>query len=100
MNIKDKLELKLNKYILSLIATFFFCISPADAGQNGPDNTVLQFFNASRNGDVEQMRELVSGSYYNRRKAVLENNDNYPAFFEIDGHKYILKIEEAQDEDR
>ena len=28
------------------------------------------------------------------------SNDDYPAFFEIDGHKYILKIEEAQDEDR
>ncbi len=80
MKIKDKQELKLNKTILSLIATLFFCISPADAEQNGPDNTVLQFFNASRNGDVEQMRELISGSYYNKRKAVLENNDTYPAF--------------------
>lgn len=28
------------------------------------------------------------------------SNDDYPAFFEIDGHKYIIKIEEAQDEDR
>jgi len=28
------------------------------------------------------------------------DNDGYPAFFEIDGHKYILKIEEAEDEDR
>ena len=80
MNIRDKLELTLNKTILSVIAAFFFGISSAHAGQNGPDNTVLQFFNASRNGDVEQMRELISGSYYNRRKAVLENNESYPAF--------------------
>ena len=28
------------------------------------------------------------------------DNKDYPAFFEINGHKYILKIEEAQDEDR
>ena len=28
------------------------------------------------------------------------NNEEYPACFEIDGHKYIFKIEEAQDEDR
>ena len=28
------------------------------------------------------------------------SNDDYPAFFEIDGHKYILKIEEALDENR
>jgi ABC-type transporter MlaC component len=74
-----------NKTILSLITSFFLCISLANAEQptnavNGPDNTVLQFFNASRNGDVEQMRELISGSFYNRRKAVLENNDTYPAF--------------------
>ena len=95
MNIKDTLELKLNKYILSLIATFFFCISPANAGQNGPDNTVLQFFNASRNGDVEQMRELVSGSYYNRRKALLENNDNYPAFLIDHFHGSTTNIEKS-----
>ena len=62
MKLKDTLELTLNKTILSLIAAFLICISAAHAGQNGPDNTVLQFFNASRNGDVEQMRELISGS--------------------------------------
>lgn len=28
------------------------------------------------------------------------SNDNYPAFFEIDGHKYILTIEESKNEDR
>ena len=28
------------------------------------------------------------------------SNDDYPAFFEIDGHKYIIKIEEAQNENR
>jgi len=28
------------------------------------------------------------------------SNDDYPAFFEIDGHKYIIKIEEAKDENR
>ena len=28
------------------------------------------------------------------------DNESYPAFFEIDGHKYILKIEEGRDENR
>jgi len=28
------------------------------------------------------------------------SNDDYPAFFEIDGHRYIIKIEEAKDENR
>ena len=100
MKIKDKLELKLNKYILSLIATLFFCISPADAGQNGPDNTVLQFYNASRNGDVAQMRELVSGSYYNRRKAVLENNESYPAFLMDHFHGSTTNIEKSIIDDK
>lgn len=100
MMIKDKLELKLNKYILSLIAAFFFCISPADAGQNGPADTVLQFFDASRNGDVAQMRELVSGSYYNRRKAVLENNDSYPAFLIDHFHGSTTRIEESIIDDK
>lgn len=95
MNTKDTLELKLNKTILSLIATLFFCISLANAEQSGPDNTVLQFYNASRNGDVEQMRELISGSYYNRRKAVLENNDSYPAFLVDHFHGSTTNIEKS-----
>lgn len=28
------------------------------------------------------------------------SNDDYPAFFNIDGHKYIIKIEEEKDENR
>ena len=28
------------------------------------------------------------------------SNDDYPAFFEIDGHRYIIKIEEVKDENR
>jgi len=28
------------------------------------------------------------------------DNDDYPAFFEIDGHRYILKIEKVKDENR
>ena len=100
MNIKDTLELKVNKYILSLMAALFFCISPADAGQNGPDNTVLQFFDASRNGDVAQMRQLVSGSYYNRRKAVLENNDSYPAFLIDHFHGSTTNIEASIIDDK
>lgn len=95
MNIKYWRELTLNKYILSLIATFFFCISLAVSAQSGPANTVLEFFNASRNGDVEQMRELVSGSYYNRRKAVLENNDSYPVFLMDHFRDSTTNIEES-----
>lgn len=30
----------------------------------------------------------------------ISNNDDYPAFFEIDGHKYNLKIEKVSYEDR
>ena len=100
MKIKDTLELKVNKYILSLIAGFLFCISLAHAEQNGPDNTVLQFFDASRNGDVAQMRELVSGSYYNRRKAILENNDSYPAFLIDHFHDSTTNIEESIIDDK
>ena len=93
MKLKDTPVLKMNKTILSLIAAFFFCMSPANAEQSGPDHTVLEFFNASRNGDVEQMRELISGSYYNRRKAVLENDESYPAFLVDHFHGSTTNIE-------
>jgi hypothetical protein len=85
----------MNKTILNVIAAFFFCISLANAEQIGPDNTVLKFFNASRNGDVEQMRALISGSYYNRRKAVLENDDSYSAFLVDHFQGSMTNIEES-----
>lgn len=45
-----------------------------------PDKTVIQFFEASKNGDVETMKRLSAGPFYNRRKALLERNKGYPDY--------------------
>jgi hypothetical protein len=45
-----------------------------------PANTVLKYYEASREGDVSEIKQLIAGSFYNRRKVLLETNDNYPDF--------------------
>ncbi|MER3445423.1 MAG: hypothetical protein C4291_00690 [Candidatus Dadabacteria bacterium] len=46
----------------------------------GPVSTVIQFYKASKNGDIETMKRFISGSFYNRRKVLLEENKEYPNF--------------------
>lgn len=46
--------------------------APADVGVN--------YYEASREGNITEMRALIASSFYNRRKALLENNDSYPDF--------------------
>jgi hypothetical protein len=45
-----------------------------------PSDTVIQFFEASKNGDTETIKQLISGSFYNQRKVLLEENKGYPNF--------------------
>ena len=45
-----------------------------------PDECVLQFFEASKNGDTARMKQLMAGSFYDQRKTLLENNTTYPDF--------------------
>ena len=40
----------------------------------------MQFFEASKNGDTARMKQLMAGSFYNRRKTLLEENTQYPDF--------------------
>lgn len=63
--------------LLATLSLFAMC---AYAENRGPEVTVTQFYDASRNGDVDTVLETVSGSFYNRRKVLLENNDSYNKF--------------------
>lgn len=45
-----------------------------------PGDTVIQFFKASKNGDTKTIKQLISGSFYNQRKVLLEQNKEYPNF--------------------
>lgn len=45
-----------------------------------PDECVVQFFEASKNGDVKTMKQLMAGPFYAQRKTLLEENVQYPDF--------------------
>jgi hypothetical protein len=46
----------------------------------GPADTVQQFFMASKSGDIETMKNLITGPFFNRRKALIEKNPGYSDF--------------------
>ena len=67
-----------------IILLFIFSLFPgfgqANAGSSGPADTVTSYFEASRNGDVNIMKTLMAGSFYEHRKVLLTNNKDYPEF--------------------
>ena len=63
--------------------------SPAVSGGEitGPADTVQQFFMASKGGEIETMKNLITGPFFNRRKSLIERNPGYPDFLrkQLDG---------------
>lgn len=50
------------------------------SGTTEPVDTVIQFYEASKNGDTETIKQLIGGSFYNERRVLLEENSDYPNF--------------------
>ena len=46
----------------------------------GPVDTIQQFFTASRNGDIETIKNLITGPFLNKRKVLIERNAGYSDF--------------------
>lgn len=67
---------------LSLLFVFIFVVAYAAkaARTMGPSETVMAFYDASRQGDVTTMRSLIAGAFYESRKVLLERNSDYPQF--------------------
>lgn len=63
---------------LALILAFTPSALPAEDGS--PLQVVREFYEASRDGNVKQMRPLMAGSFLNRRISLLEHPDSYSAF--------------------
>jgi len=65
-----------------VLAVALFMGAPAlrAAQPASPDECVVHFFEASKNGDTARMKELIAGSFYNQRKTLLEENTTYPDF--------------------
>jgi len=70
----------LSKYVKFIALVWLFSTGTVVAEPTSPANTVLKYYAASREGNVAEMKPLIAGSFYNRRKALLEKNDGYPDF--------------------
>jgi len=45
-----------------------------------PRDAVKLYFEASKAGDVETIKQVIGGSFYNRRRVLLEENEEYSMF--------------------
>lgn len=72
----------MKKRLLSLIVVCLLVGSNFVFATKGtsPVDTVIQFYNAYKDGDIQTMRQLTAGSFYKRRKVLLEENREYPNF--------------------
>lgn len=62
--------------ILSSVVTF----KQANAQMSEVNETVLGFYEASKNGNVEKILDFIDGPFYEKRKTLLEKNNLYPDF--------------------
>jgi hypothetical protein len=80
-----------------------FCLFPfeicaEDVDQQGLTKTVEDFFIASSNGDVEAIKALIGGPYYERRKVLLNANQEYPKLLRSYSKRGKMRIVEIQKE--
>jgi len=50
------------------------------AGGDAPEVVVQYYFSALQEGDIARLKDSMSESFYNKRKALLERNDGYADF--------------------
>ena len=79
------------KKYLSILIFFALIVTfkQADAQISEVDDTVIGFFEASKNGDVEKMKNFIAGPFYEKRRSLLEKNKRYPDYLK----KYYKGIE-------
>lgn len=84
---------------LLFACTAFWVIAP-EAVAADPRETVEKYILASERGDVEAMKEHISGPYYERRKDLIENNKGYGDFLKdyFDGTRIeIIEVDTQAD---
>jgi hypothetical protein len=84
------LEEKMNKFgllLFLLFASMAHWVNAPEAIAADPRGTVERYLLASEKGDVEAMKEHISGPYFERRKDLIENNKGYGDFLKdhLDG---------------
>ena len=86
--------------ILSILIASFISVA---AYASTPNDTVLLYFQSLKNGDVVTIKDLITGKLYEKRKVLLEQNENYSEFLknlyqyaEFEITETIVKDSDAQ----
>ena len=86
--------------ILSILIASFISVA---AYASTPNDTVLLYFQSLKNGDVITIKDLITGKLYEKRKVLLEQNENYSEFLknlyqyaEFEITETIVKDSDAQ----
>jgi hypothetical protein len=74
-------------------------ISAEEIEMEGPIEIVEKFLIASQNGEVEVMKTLIAGPYYERRKELLEDNKAYPDFLRKYFEEVFVRIVEVENQE-
>jgi len=74
-------------------------ISAEEIEIEGPVEIVEKFLIASQNGEVEVMKTLIAGPYYERRKELLEDNKAYPDFLRKYFEEVFVRIVEVENQE-
>jgi hypothetical protein len=79
------------KKYLSIVIFLALIVTFQQAGAQIPevDGVVIGFFEASKNGDVEKMKNFIAGPFYEKRRSLLQKNRGYPDYL----RKYYKEIE-------
>jgi len=73
--------MKINRlFVIAGLLILIACNSLAFSMENAPADTVLNYFQACENGDVNTIRSLIVDRFYQRRRVLLEDNEEYPEF--------------------
>jgi hypothetical protein len=75
-------------------------VGAIEAKAFGPNDTLLHYFQALKNGDIETINNLISGEMYNSNKVLLEQNENYPEYLKkaYQGADFKIKKTSIQDD--
>ena len=90
----------MNKTIVYiLLAVFLVSFSSIAANALEPNDTVLSYFQALKNGDIETIKDLITGEMYEKRKVLLEQNENYSEFLKKVYQEAEFRINETNETD-
>lgn len=63
-----------------LIAILIFSLNPNTSNALEPDHTVMRFLAALKNGNIQVIKDSITGEMYNNGKVLLEHNESYSEF--------------------